>query len=236
MSRCAARAAATSTRRQRGHPHEGFPAGTPWSEIPADWVCPDCGVREQADFELGRAVSDAIPALHALRGGGARAVARHAARRRPGRARAPRLERGHDGRHRARRGREPPDPVQRVRLARDVRPGVRPARSRPLPRGCRGRAATRTRRSPRGADGGVRAVPHGRRRRPADPRRDRRVAERCCRCSPPTASPDRARRAASVRRDLTRWPAPPSTTPRCSPSAWCVWRSATPRSRSPPRA
>jgi alkane 1-monooxygenase len=34
----------------RGAPREGFPAGTPWASIPADWPCPDCGVRDKADF------------------------------------------------------------------------------------------------------------------------------------------------------------------------------------------
>ena len=34
-----------------GHPREGFPAGTPWSEVPDDWHCPDCGVRDKVDFE-----------------------------------------------------------------------------------------------------------------------------------------------------------------------------------------
>jgi alkane 1-monooxygenase len=34
----------------RGDPHEGFPAGTPWSAVPDDWCCPDCGVREKPDF------------------------------------------------------------------------------------------------------------------------------------------------------------------------------------------
>ncbi|MFD8914755.1 rubredoxin [Streptomyces sp. NPDC059575] len=34
-----------------GHPREGFPAGTPWSQVPDDWCCPDCGVREKIDFE-----------------------------------------------------------------------------------------------------------------------------------------------------------------------------------------
>ncbi len=33
-----------------GNPREGFPAGTPWSDIPDDWCCPDCGVREKIDF------------------------------------------------------------------------------------------------------------------------------------------------------------------------------------------
>ena len=34
-----------------GDPREGFPAGTPWSAVPDDWTCPDCGVREKVDFE-----------------------------------------------------------------------------------------------------------------------------------------------------------------------------------------
>ncbi|WP_415975923.1 rubredoxin [Rhodococcus sp. 077-4] len=33
-----------------GAPREGFSAGTAWSEIPDDWPCPDCGVREKIDF------------------------------------------------------------------------------------------------------------------------------------------------------------------------------------------
>ena len=33
-----------------GAPHEGFPPGTLWSEVPDDWCCPDCGVREKVDF------------------------------------------------------------------------------------------------------------------------------------------------------------------------------------------
>jgi rubredoxin len=36
-----------------GDPHEGFPPGTPWSAVPDDWCCPDCGVREKVDFVLG---------------------------------------------------------------------------------------------------------------------------------------------------------------------------------------
>ncbi len=35
---------------QKGHPHEGFPPDTPWSEVPDDWACPDCGVRDKVDF------------------------------------------------------------------------------------------------------------------------------------------------------------------------------------------
>jgi rubredoxin len=34
----------------RGEPREGFPAGTPWTEVPDDWCCPDCGIREKIDF------------------------------------------------------------------------------------------------------------------------------------------------------------------------------------------
>ena len=35
---------------QTGEPREGFPAGTAWSDVPDDWACPDCGVREKIDF------------------------------------------------------------------------------------------------------------------------------------------------------------------------------------------
>jgi rubredoxin len=34
----------------RGAPREGFAAGTAWTEVPDDWCCPDCGVREKIDF------------------------------------------------------------------------------------------------------------------------------------------------------------------------------------------
>jgi rubredoxin len=34
-----------------GDEDEGFPPGTPWSAIPEDWFCPDCAVRDKADFE-----------------------------------------------------------------------------------------------------------------------------------------------------------------------------------------
>jgi rubredoxin len=36
---------------ERGDPHEGWPPGTPFDRIDPDWCCPDCGVREQQDFE-----------------------------------------------------------------------------------------------------------------------------------------------------------------------------------------
>ena len=34
-----------------GDAHEGFAPGTAWSEVPDEWVCPDCGVRDKTDFE-----------------------------------------------------------------------------------------------------------------------------------------------------------------------------------------
>ncbi|WP_375498914.1 rubredoxin [uncultured Jatrophihabitans sp.] len=33
-----------------GAPGEGFPAGTAWADVPDDWPCPDCGVRDKVDF------------------------------------------------------------------------------------------------------------------------------------------------------------------------------------------
>ena len=33
-----------------GNEHEGFAAGTAWSQIPDSWCCPDCGVRDKIDF------------------------------------------------------------------------------------------------------------------------------------------------------------------------------------------
>lgn len=38
-----------------GEPRGGFPAGTAWSEVPDDWTCPDCAVREKIDFEAADA-------------------------------------------------------------------------------------------------------------------------------------------------------------------------------------
>lgn len=33
-----------------GDPETGIPPGTPFSALPADWVCPECGVTKE-DFE-----------------------------------------------------------------------------------------------------------------------------------------------------------------------------------------
>jgi rubredoxin len=35
----------------KGDGREGFPAGTRWAEVPDDWACPDCAVREKPDFQ-----------------------------------------------------------------------------------------------------------------------------------------------------------------------------------------
>lgn len=34
----------------KGDPREGWPPGTPFTDVDEDWTCPDCGVREQVDF------------------------------------------------------------------------------------------------------------------------------------------------------------------------------------------
>jgi rubredoxin len=34
-----------------GDSREGFAAATPWSQVPDDWHCPDCGVRDKIDFQ-----------------------------------------------------------------------------------------------------------------------------------------------------------------------------------------
>ncbi len=34
-----------------GDRHEGFPPGSAWAEVPDDWHCPDCGVRDKTDFD-----------------------------------------------------------------------------------------------------------------------------------------------------------------------------------------
>jgi alkane 1-monooxygenase len=34
----------------QGDLREGFEPGTPFSQIPSTWVCPDCGVRERNEF------------------------------------------------------------------------------------------------------------------------------------------------------------------------------------------
>ena len=35
----------------KGDSHEGYPAGTAFESLPADFTCPDCCVRYKEDFE-----------------------------------------------------------------------------------------------------------------------------------------------------------------------------------------
>lgn len=36
-----------------GDPAEGFKPGLDWDQdVPEDWFCPDCGVRDKADFVI----------------------------------------------------------------------------------------------------------------------------------------------------------------------------------------
>ena len=35
----------------QGNEFEGFPPGTKWEEVPEDWSCPECSVRDKMDFE-----------------------------------------------------------------------------------------------------------------------------------------------------------------------------------------
>lgn len=34
-----------------GAPESGLPPGTPWSDVPLSWRCPDCGAGKE-DFEM----------------------------------------------------------------------------------------------------------------------------------------------------------------------------------------
>ena len=34
-----------------GLPEEGIAPGTPWEQVPMNWVCPECGARKE-DFEM----------------------------------------------------------------------------------------------------------------------------------------------------------------------------------------
>ncbi|MCJ7752067.1 MAG: rubredoxin [Armatimonadetes bacterium] len=37
---------------QAGDPENGVPAGTPWEQVPEDWVCPVCGVPKDMFEEI----------------------------------------------------------------------------------------------------------------------------------------------------------------------------------------
>lgn len=36
---------------EQGWPEDGISPGTPWEDIPDDWLCPDCGAMKN-DFEM----------------------------------------------------------------------------------------------------------------------------------------------------------------------------------------
>lgn len=36
---------------ETGWPEDGIAAGTAWSDVPEDWICPDCGVGKE-DFDM----------------------------------------------------------------------------------------------------------------------------------------------------------------------------------------
>ena len=45
----------------KGDPESGVPAGTPWAQVPDDWLCPDCGVGKE-DFSLiPEAAAEPVP-------------------------------------------------------------------------------------------------------------------------------------------------------------------------------
>ncbi len=46
---------------EQGVPREGFPPGTPFAQVPDDWTCPDCGVRDKLDFVEGLGEGASFP-------------------------------------------------------------------------------------------------------------------------------------------------------------------------------
>ena len=36
---------------EKGWPEDGIPADTAWEDVPADWLCPECGA-SKAEFEM----------------------------------------------------------------------------------------------------------------------------------------------------------------------------------------
>ena len=36
---------------ERGWPQDGIAPGTRWADVPADWICPECGATK-LDFEM----------------------------------------------------------------------------------------------------------------------------------------------------------------------------------------
>ena len=148
---------------EAGHPREGFPPGTPWSEVPDDWACPDCGVRDKVDFEPDeeRRVTASAATMGATMAStrtpypeAARELLRQTLF---GAARDQLEQRAWSeitmSDIAASRRRQPPDPLQGVRQPQRVRPRLRDPRGRALPRRRRGgrQASTSTIPAPRSA-------------------------------------------------------------------------------------
>lgn len=48
----------------KGWPEDGIAPGTSWEDVPADWLCPDCGVGKE-DFEMVEVAASAAPVAEA---------------------------------------------------------------------------------------------------------------------------------------------------------------------------
>ena len=45
----------------RGDPENGVAAGTPWADVPEDWLCPDCGVGKEDFAVIDEVLVDTVP-------------------------------------------------------------------------------------------------------------------------------------------------------------------------------
>lgn len=45
----------------KGDPENGVAAGTPWADVPEDWLCPDCGVGKEDFAVIAESVTEAVP-------------------------------------------------------------------------------------------------------------------------------------------------------------------------------
>jgi rubredoxin-NAD+ reductase len=45
----------------KGDPENGVAAGTPWADVPEDWLCPDCGVGKEDFAVIAETVTEAVP-------------------------------------------------------------------------------------------------------------------------------------------------------------------------------
>ncbi|NIB41396.1 rubredoxin [Pseudomaricurvus alkylphenolicus] len=44
---------------EAGLPEEGIEPGTPWDQVPEDWLCPDCGMGK-SDFHMVEVEADGL--------------------------------------------------------------------------------------------------------------------------------------------------------------------------------